>query len=254
MRVPALTDPDHRRPVAHGGGGPPGTTRTAGGRDCGARVVSQATADERITGEVMADQTLANLSNEERRFEPPADLAADANVKEEAYARADSDREAFWADGRRAPRLGPDAGTRSSTGPTRPSRSGSSAGPSTRPSTASTATSTPATATRSRSTGSASRPTTPATSPTPTSSTRSRRAANALTDLGVQKGDRVAIYMPMIPEVVVAMLACARLGAPHTVVFGGFSADALASRVDRLRGQGHPHRRRWLPPRCAAAP
>ena len=45
------------------------------------------------------------------------------------------------------------------------------------------------------------------------------------------KGDRVAIYMPMIPETVVAMLACARLGAPHTVVFGGFSADALASRI-----------------------
>ncbi len=57
------------------------------------------------------------------------------------------------------------------------------------------------------------------------------RAANALTDLGVVSGDRVAIYMPMIPETVVAMLACARLGAPHTVVFGGFSADALASRV-----------------------
>ncbi len=57
------------------------------------------------------------------------------------------------------------------------------------------------------------------------------RAANALTDLGVQKGDRVAIYMPMIPETAVAMLACARLGAIHTVVFGGFSSDALASRV-----------------------
>ena len=57
------------------------------------------------------------------------------------------------------------------------------------------------------------------------------KAANALTDLGVEKGDRVAIYMPMIPETIVAMLACARLGAPHTVVFGGFSADALASRV-----------------------
>jgi acetyl-CoA synthetase len=57
------------------------------------------------------------------------------------------------------------------------------------------------------------------------------RAANALTDLGVGAGDRVAIYMPMIPEVVVAMLACARLGAIHTVVFGGFSSDALASRV-----------------------
>ncbi len=45
----------------------------------------------------MSEQTLSNLSREERRFEPPADLAADANVKEEAYARADSDREAFWA-------------------------------------------------------------------------------------------------------------------------------------------------------------
>jgi acetyl-CoA synthetase len=58
------------------------------------------------------------------------------------------------------------------------------------------------------------------------------QAANALTALGVQAGDRVAIYMPMIPEAVVAMLACARIGAPHTVVFGGFSADALASRLD----------------------
>jgi acetyl-CoA synthetase len=57
------------------------------------------------------------------------------------------------------------------------------------------------------------------------------RAANALTDLGVQAGDRVAIYMPMIPETVVAMLACARLGAPHTVVFGGFSAEALSTRI-----------------------
>jgi acetyl-CoA synthetase len=57
------------------------------------------------------------------------------------------------------------------------------------------------------------------------------RAANALTELGVRKGDRVAIYMPMIPETVVAMLACARLGAPHTVVFGGFSADALRGRI-----------------------
>ncbi|MGO4258711.1 acetate--CoA ligase [Marmoricola sp. RAF53] len=58
------------------------------------------------------------------------------------------------------------------------------------------------------------------------------QAANALVELGVRAGDRVAIYMPMIPETVVAMLACARLGAPHTVVFGGFSADALASRIE----------------------
>ncbi|WP_425270176.1 acetate--CoA ligase [Flexivirga meconopsidis] len=58
-----------------------------------------------------------------------------------------------------------------------------------------------------------------------------KRAANVLTDLGVQKGDRVAIYLPMIPEAVFAMLACARIGAPHSVVFGGFSADALRSRI-----------------------
>ncbi len=57
------------------------------------------------------------------------------------------------------------------------------------------------------------------------------KATNALVELGVSKGDRVAIYMPMIPETVVAMLACARLGAPHSVVFGGFSADALRSRI-----------------------
>ncbi|HZK36205.1 MAG TPA: acetate--CoA ligase [Aeromicrobium sp.] len=57
------------------------------------------------------------------------------------------------------------------------------------------------------------------------------RAANALQELGVKTGDRVAIYLPMIPEAVIAMLACARIGAPHTVVFGGFSADALSSRI-----------------------
>ncbi|MBD9698021.1 acetate--CoA ligase [Flavimobilis sp. GY10621] len=57
------------------------------------------------------------------------------------------------------------------------------------------------------------------------------RAANALAALGVSTGDRVVIYLPMIPEAVIAMLACARLGAPHSVVFGGFSADALRSRI-----------------------
>ncbi|HMD44695.1 MAG TPA: acetate--CoA ligase, partial [Acidimicrobiales bacterium] len=57
------------------------------------------------------------------------------------------------------------------------------------------------------------------------------QAAHALTEIGVVAGDRVAIYMPMIPEAVVAMLACARIGAPHSVVFGGFSAEALAGRI-----------------------
>ena len=58
-----------------------------------------------------------------------------------------------------------------------------------------------------------------------------QQAANALEELGVSAGDRVAIYMPMIPEAVVAMLAVVRLGAMHSVVFGGFAADALASRI-----------------------
>ena len=58
------------------------------------------------------------------------------------------------------------------------------------------------------------------------------QAANALIELGITAGDRVAIYMPLIPEAVVAMLACARVGAPHSVVFGGFAATALESRIN----------------------
>jgi len=57
------------------------------------------------------------------------------------------------------------------------------------------------------------------------------RAANLLKNLGVQKGDRITIYLPMIPEAAVAMLACARIGAVHSVVFGGFSPDSLAGRI-----------------------
>jgi acetyl-CoA synthetase len=59
-----------------------------------------------------------------------------------------------------------------------------------------------------------------------------RKAANLLSRLGVGHGDRVAIYMPLIPEAVVAMLACARLGAIHSIVFGGFSAESLRARID----------------------
>jgi acetyl-CoA synthetase len=57
------------------------------------------------------------------------------------------------------------------------------------------------------------------------------QCANALTSLGVAKGDRVTIYLPMIPEIAIAMLACARIGAIHSVVFGGFSSEALGSRI-----------------------
>ncbi|MEU7060237.1 propionyl-CoA synthetase [Streptomyces sp. NPDC046197] len=61
------------------------------------------------------------------------------------------------------------------------------------------------------------------------------RFAGVLTDLGVVKGDRVAVYMPMVPEAVIAMLACARIGAVHSVVFGGFAAHELAVRIDDAR-------------------
>ena len=74
------------------------------------------------------------------------------------------------------------------------------------------------------------------------------QAANALIELGVQAGDRVAIYMPMIPETVVAMLACARIGAPHTVVFGGFSVERAARPDPGLRRPRRDHLRRRLPP------
>ena len=77
------------------------------------------------------------------------------------------------------------------------------------------------------------------------------QAANTLIDLGVKTGDRVAIYMPMIPETVVAMLACARIGAPHTVVFGGFSLDRAARPDPGLRRPRRDHLRRRLPPRRA---
>ncbi len=64
---------------------------------------------------------------------------------------------------------------------------------------------------------------------------RVARAAGGLVALGVEKGDRVLIYMPMVPEAVIAMLACARIGAVHSVVFGGFAAEELAKRIDDAR-------------------
>jgi len=63
------------------------------------------------------------------------------------------------------------------------------------------------------------------------------RFANALRGLGVEKGDRVAIYMGMVPELAIAMLACARIGAPHSVIFGGFSADAIVDRVEDAKAK-----------------
>ena len=80
--------------------------------------------------------------------------------------------------------------------------------------------------------------------------TRSAGPPTRSPTLGVEAGDRVAIYLPMIPEAAISMLACARIGAAHSVVFGGFSADALASPHRRRRGQGRHHRRRRVPARA----
>ncbi len=64
-----------------------------------------------------------------------------------------------------------------------------------------------------------------------------RKFAKILKSMGVQKGDRVVIYMPMIPEAAVAMLACARIGAVHSVVFGGFASDQLATRINHAKAK-----------------
>ncbi len=80
------------------------------------------------------------------------------------------------------------------------------------------------------------------------------KAANAFTALGVGTGDRVAIYLPLIPEAVVTMLACARIGAPHSVVFGGFSAEALSSRINDAEAEARRHRGRRVPPRGGQRP
>ncbi|MGH7663316.1 MAG: AMP-binding protein, partial [Gemmatimonadaceae bacterium] len=63
------------------------------------------------------------------------------------------------------------------------------------------------------------------------------RFASALRKLGVRRGDRVAVYLPLIPEAAIAMLACARIGAPHSVVFGGFSPDSLRDRINDARAK-----------------
>jgi acetyl-CoA synthetase len=69
------------------------------------------------------------------------------------------------------------------------------------------------------------------------------RFANVLKSLGVSKGDRVAIYLPLIPEAAIAMLACARIGAVHSVVFGGFSSEALRDRINDAQGRSCPSSR-----------
>lgn len=178
----------------------------------------------------MSEETLSNLSREDRSFEPPAELAAAANVTAEAYERAAADPEAFWAE--QAGRLSWERDWDQVLDWSNPPFAKWFVGG--RLNAAYNCVDRHVEAGRGDTValhwvGE------------PEDDTRDltyaqlqdevNQAANALTALGVGSGDRVAIYMPMIPEAVVAMLACARLGAPHTVVFGGFSSDALASRL-----------------------
>ena len=145
--------------------------------------------------------------------------------------------------------LGAALGARRSTGARRPVRAvvRRRAG-STSPTTASTGTSRPASATGWPSTSRAS-PATRGRSPTPSWPARSPRAANALTELGVRAGDRVAIYLPMIPEAAVAMLACARIGRAALRRVRRLLRRGTAVADRRRPGQGGHHRRRRLPAR-----
>ena len=90
-------------------------------------------------------------------------------------------------------------------------------------------------------------------SPTASCTSGCRKLANVLKANGVKKGDRVTIYLPMIPEAAYAMLACARIGAVHSVVFGGFSPDSLADRINDADSKLDHHRRRG-PARRPAVP
>ncbi|HTW14612.1 MAG TPA: acetate--CoA ligase [Nocardioides sp.] len=178
----------------------------------------------------MSDETLSNLLKEDRRFEPPAELAANANLTEEAYARAAADREGFWAE--QAERLSWDRKWDTVLDWTNPPFAKWFVGG--RLNAAYNCVD------RHVEAGNGDKVAFHWVGE-PVDDKRTityaqlkdevSQAANALTSLGVRAGDRVAIYLPMIPETVVAMLACARIGAPHTVVFGGFSSDALASRL-----------------------
>ncbi len=178
----------------------------------------------------MTDETLANLMHEQRRFAPAAEFAAAANAQPTLYADAAGDRLAFWErqadalawerrwdtvlDWSEAPFARWFDGGRLNVAVNCVDRHVEA--------------------------GHGDRVALhwegePGDTRTLTYADLGRRvaqAAHALTELGVRAGDRVAIYLPMIPEAVIAMLACARLGAPHSVVFGGFSAEALRSRID----------------------
>jgi acetyl-CoA synthetase len=178
----------------------------------------------------VTEQGISNLQHEERRFDPPAELAANANLKADVYERAASDRLGFWAE--QAERISWSTPFTEVLDWSNPPFAKWFVG--------GTLNAAYNCVDRHVEAGNGDRVALhfvgePADDNRDITYAQLKdlvsQAANALIDLGVQTGDRIAIYMPMIPEAVVAMLACARLGAPHTVVFGGFSADALSSRI-----------------------
>jgi acetyl-CoA synthetase len=178
----------------------------------------------------VSEQGLSNLMHEERHFDPPAELAKNANVTADVYAEADEDRLAFW--GKQAERISwaePFTDVLDWSNP-----------PFAKWFVGGRLNASYNCVDRHVEAGHGDRVAYHWVGE-PDGETRDityadlkdqvSQAANALTELGVEAGDRVAIYMPMIPETVVAMLACARIGAPHTVVFGGFSSQALVDRI-----------------------
>ncbi|WP_037574635.1 acetate--CoA ligase [Phaeacidiphilus oryzae] len=177
----------------------------------------------------MSNESLANLLKEERRFAPPRELAAAANVTADAYAHAKEDRLAFWAE--QARRLSWEVEPTETLDWSNPPfakwfQDG-------RLNVAYNCVD------RHVEAGHGDRvaihfegePGDGRTLTYAQLKDEVGKAANALTELGIRKGDRVAVYMPMIPETAIAMLACARIGAAHSVVFGGFSAEALSARI-----------------------
>ncbi len=177
----------------------------------------------------MSNQSLSNLLHETRHFEPPEDLAAHANAKADAYEEAARDPLAFW--GKQAERISwaePFTEVLDWSNP--PFAKWFVGG---KLNAAYNCVDRHVEAGRGDKVAYhfEGEPGDTRTITYADLKDQVCQAANALTELGVRAGDRIAIYMPMIPETVVAMLACARIGAPHTVVFGGFSSQALQDRI-----------------------
>ena len=178
---------------------------------------------------------LSGLSSENRRFEPPPELAAQANVKADEYERAAADRLGWWAEQARRLTWEKDFTRTLDWNP-----------PDARWFPDGQINVAVNCVDRHVAAGNGERvaihwvgePEEHRRSITYAELQREVcKAANALAEIGVQAGDRVAIYMPMIPEAVISMLACARLGAPHSVVFGGFSAQALIDRINDVQAK-----------------